>query len=160
MLAHSSSNSSELAQSSFSFCAGVRSGEGATQGDEDWFSYQRAGSQSRITDVERFRATVPVVPSVVSQAGLSRYVYVQGRSGKRYVFSPIRADQAPLYDRALFACRYPGQSSVKVAMDFNAIAAPNQIYYVHILDHCHADNADQDAGLRDLLSDFCGSEIQ
>lgn len=43
------------------------------------------------------------VNSVVREAGIDRFAYLKGRSGKRYIFSAINNAEAALYDRAIFA---------------------------------------------------------
>ena len=43
------------------------------------------------------------VQSVVEEAGFGRFVYLYGASGRRYVFSAIEAEQAWLYEGAIFA---------------------------------------------------------
>ena len=50
-----------------------------------------------------------MIKSVVDEAGLGKFVYLQGISGRRYVFSSIRPEQAALYDHALFAVTDWGQ---------------------------------------------------
>jgi len=85
-----------------------------------------------------------LVKSVVEEAGLGRFVYLKGRSGRRYIFSSIETRQVDLYRRALFvATRKDG--SIKVCGD-PALVNRDTGLYVHLLD----DDEDAGAILKDL----------
>ncbi len=87
-----------------------------------------------------------LVRSVVESAGLGRFVYLQGRSGKRYVFSQIKAEQVALYDNALFAVTTGMGGSVRVAGSVDELPANPCAYYVHFID------GDRHESLTDLAS--------
>lgn len=73
-----------------------------------------------------------LIRSIVAQAGLGRFVYLEGRSGKRYVFSSISAEQASLYDRAVFATINP-QNGAVMLFDSSTSASPSgDTLYVHL----------------------------
>lgn len=89
-----------------------------------------------------------LVRSVVDEAGLGKFVYLQGRSGRRYVFSSIRREQVALYDHALFACSDPSKGDVQVSQHINDCEVQNGTLYVHLLDDeiCNAASALTDLG--------------
>ena len=68
---------------------------------------------------------------MVSEAGFGRFVYLKGASGKRYIFSSVRSDQAALYDKAIFAEVDNGHISLR----HNASPADGKggTLYVHLL---------------------------
>ena len=78
-----------------------------------------------------------MIKSVVDEAGLGKFVYLQGVSGRRYVFSSIRPEQAALYEHALFAVTDWGQGDnpgVRVAGSVKDLAVNGHALYVHLLD--------------------------
>lgn len=75
-----------------------------------------------------------LIRSVVEEAGLGRFVYLQGLSGRRYVFSSINADQISLYDKALFAMTEAGGDVVKVSEKPGDFCGIGSTLYVHLLD--------------------------
>lgn len=77
-----------------------------------------------------------LVKSVVDEAGLGRFVYLQGASGRRYVFSSIRREQAALYDHALFAAT-DQQGGVELATRIDGLASHAGAIYVHLLGDEH-----------------------
>lgn len=92
------------------------------------------------------------VQSVVEEAGLGRFVYLRGCSGRRYVFSAVRPDQIALYENAVFA--YGGVDGLPVELACDTTGQPAQNdqegeVYVHLL-------ADGDAG-RDVIADLSGA---
>ena len=95
-----------------------------------------------------------MIKSVVDEAGLGKFVYLQGVSGRRYVFSSIRLEQAALYDHALFAVTDWGQGEnpgVRVAASANDVSANGHALYVHLLDE--GDRYGDDT-LEDLCAEF------
>ncbi|MEL6503638.1 MAG: hypothetical protein AAFQ10_04195 [Pseudomonadota bacterium] len=88
-----------------------------------------------------------VVRSVVAEAGLNRFVYLHGASGKRYVFSSIQPEQAALYDRALFAATAVGGTVLRVSKRAEDVMVPGTLLHVHLLDD---DGLDGETALTDL----------
>ncbi|MEM9732101.1 MAG: hypothetical protein AAF903_01290 [Pseudomonadota bacterium] len=88
-----------------------------------------------------------VVRSVVAEAGLNRFVYLNGASGKRYVFSSIQPEQAGLYDRALFAATAVGGTVLRVSDRADEVIVPGTLLHVHLLDD---DGRDDGFALKDL----------
>ena len=87
------------------------------------------------------------IPSVVEQAGLGRFVYLFGRSGKRYIFSAITGAQVSMYRNAVFA----GQATDGAPVEFLAdIASPDLFakLYVHLFSE--GDDGDRQDVLDDL----------
>ncbi|MEP1207263.1 MAG: hypothetical protein ABJM29_06805 [Rhizobiaceae bacterium] len=81
--------------------------------------------------------TPRMIKSVVDEAGLGRFVYLQGNSGRRYVFSSIRREQASLYDHALFAAAVSdadGKQNVRIVSSVQEISDACGAIYVHLLD--------------------------
>ena len=92
-----------------------------------------------------------MIKSVVDEAGLGKFVYLQGVSGRRYVLSSIRPEQAALYDHALFAVTDWGQGEqpgVRVAASAKDLSANGHALYVHLLD-------DEDRFGYETLEDLC-----
>ncbi|MCJ8308814.1 MAG: hypothetical protein HRU27_01760 [Rhizobiaceae bacterium] len=92
-----------------------------------------------------------MIKSVVDEAGLGKFVYLQGISGRRYVFSSIRPEQAALYDHALFAVTDWGQGEqpgIRVAASASDVSANGHALYVHLLD-------DEDRFGYETLEDLC-----
>ena len=92
-----------------------------------------------------------MIKSVVDEAGLGKFVYLHGVSGRRYVFSSIRPEQAALYDHALFAVTDWGQGdnpSVRVAASSKDVSANGHALYVHLLE-------DDDRFGYETLEDLC-----
>lgn len=88
-----------------------------------------------------------VVRSVVAEAGLSRFVYLHGASGKRYVFSSIQPQQAALYDRALFAATAIGGTVLRVSDKAEDVIVPGTLLHVHLPED---DGRSGDFALKDL----------
>ena len=61
------------------------------------FDFQERDARWTETRSPRF------VQSVVEEAGFGQFVYMFGASGRRYVFSAIKPEQAWLYEGAIFA---------------------------------------------------------
>ena len=80
------------------------------------------------------------------------FVYLQGRSGRRYVFSSIRREQVSLYDHALLASSVLGSDEVQVSTSLTDLPADFSTLYVHLLDSevCDAAGALDDLGARNL----------
>jgi len=101
-------------------------------------------------DVEAPRFT----RSVVEEAGLGRFVYLKGASGKRYVFSAIEPQQAFLYESAVFAMTgITGEcvSFSKSSRDQQARGLElGGAVYVHLL-------SDDEGSEDDVISDLSGS---
>ncbi len=109
------------------------------------------GSPNRLCNTDRAFPTPRMIKSVVDEAGLGKFVYLQGASGRRYVFSSIRREQASLYDRALFAatsCPDAGGQSVEIAPCLEDISNYTGAIYVHLLD-------DEDSQGAQTLEDLC-----
>ena len=89
-----------------------------------------------------------LVRSVVDEAGLGRFVYLQGKSGRRYVFSSIRSEQVALYEHAIFAISDPGCDEVRVVDKVCNINSVSGMLFVHLLDvdSCNAATAMNDLG--------------
>lgn len=98
---------------------------------------------------DSFFSVSQLISSVVSEAGLNRFVYLEGQSGKRFVFSSITRDQASLYNRAVFAACRPGQDDIRVGSSVDDVSDFGSLLYVHLLDESavHTDEV-----LRDLSS--------
>ena len=75
-----------------------------------------------------------LIRSVVDEAGLGRFVYLQGNSGRRYVFSSIRRDQSGLYDHAVFAVTDTVSGSVTLGRSVQDFGEAATLLYVHLLD--------------------------
>ncbi|MGI9365596.1 MAG: hypothetical protein ACR2O8_10475 [Rhizobiaceae bacterium] len=90
-----------------------------------------------------------LVKSVVDEAGLGKFVYLQGASGRRYVFSSIRREQATLYDHALFAAT-DQQGGVKLAERIDGLTSHACAVYVHLL------GDELEAGMS-TLDDLCAA---
>ena len=96
--------------------------------------------------------TPRMIKSVVDEAGLEKFVYLQGASGRRYVFSSIRREQAALYDHALFAAAglgSNGRQSVEIGSTLQELPQSCGSIYVHLLD-------DEDSRGTETLEDLCG----
>ncbi|MEE9315432.1 MAG: hypothetical protein V3V02_12365 [Rhizobiaceae bacterium] len=91
-----------------------------------------------------------MIRSVVEEAGLGGFVYLQGFSGKRYVFSAIRPEQVALYDNALFAVSEPGGECVRVGQELNNLNHRACLLYVHLLD-------DDVSNGKEVLADLSGA---
>ena len=91
-----------------------------------------------------------LIRSVVEGAGLGRFVYLQGKSGRRYVFSSISNEQVALYDRALFAATRVDLHGVEIADRINELTDSAGTLYVHLLDDCDGDGAE-------TLADLCNA---
>ena len=97
--------------------------------------------------------TPRMIKSVVDEAGLGKFVYLQGLSGRRYVFSSVRREQAALYDHALFAAtgfRTHGGQNVQIGATLAELSETGGCIYVHLLD-------EEDACGSETLQDLCGS---
>ncbi|NKB50732.1 MAG: hypothetical protein GKR97_00670 [Rhizobiaceae bacterium] len=109
------------------------------------------GTSNRLRGTDRAFPTPRMIKSVVDEAGLGKFVYLQGSSGRRYVFSSIRREQASLYDHALFAatsCLETGGQSVEITASINDISNRGGTIYVHLLD-------DEDSQGAQTLEDLC-----
>jgi len=98
------------------------------------------------------RGTAPqarLIRSVVEGAGLGKFVYLQGKSGRRYVFSSISNEQVSLYDRALFAATSVQANGVEIAARIKDLTGHCGALYVHLLDESDDDGA---ATLDDLCA--------
>lgn len=87
-----------------------------------------------------------VVRCAADEAGLGRFVYLRGRSGRRYVFCGVNAAQARLYDRAVFALR-EGER-VRLSERAAPLTGEAGLLYVHLLD-------DGPAGPASVIGDIC-----
>jgi hypothetical protein len=101
------------------------------------------------------RARLPVsvprlIRSVVDEAGLGKFVYLQGTSGRRYVFSSIRPEQASLYDHALIAIAGKNGRICLAACTSQLSAAAGPLY-VHLLEQSDRQGLET---LDDLCDDF------
>ena len=101
-------------------------------------AHYSAGRETRPTQDYAWRTVHPapaprLVKSVVDEAGLGKFVYLQGASGKRYVFSSIRREQATLYDHALFAAA-DRQGGVELAKRADKLPGHAGAIYVHLLE--------------------------
>ncbi len=90
------------------------------------------------------------VQSVVEEAGLGRFVYLRGCSGRRYVFSVIKPEQIGLYEHAVFA--FGGVDGSPVELTCNATHegasfAHEGPIYVHLL-------SDDDGAGGDVIADL------
>lgn len=81
-----------------------------------------------------FESAPRLIRSVVDQAGLGQFVYLLGKSGRRYVFSSISIEQAALYDHALFAMTDIGSDIVRFGRDILDFGTSRSMFYVHLLD--------------------------
>ena len=92
-----------------------------------------------------------LIKSVVDEAGLGKFVYLQGASGRRYVFSAIRLEQAALYDHALFAysdTALDRDGDIHIRSSFADLPTGSSVLYVHLLDD------DDDCGSQ-TMDDLC-----
>lgn len=77
------------------------------------------------------------VRSVVEAAGLGSFAYLQGVSGKRYVFSAVRGNQVSLYNRAVFALASADGVLERIVTRSELTQCPQAAFlYVHLLDDC------------------------
>ena len=100
---------------------------------------QRRIPLSNLHNGGRALPTPRMIKSVVDEAGLGKFVYLQGNSGRRYVFSSIRREQAALYDHALFAVagRGPnGGHDVQIGSTMQELPHTCGSIYVHLLETC------------------------
>ena len=81
------------------------------------------------------------------RAGIGRFVYLLGHSGRRYVFCGIDGARARLYDSAVFGLR-DGDGMVLSAR-WHALGARPGLLYVHLLE------ADGPAAA-DVMADLAG----
>lgn len=77
-------------------------------------------------------STARLMQSVAGEAGLGRFVYLRGQSGRRYVFSPISRRQAALYDKALFAVGRHGSPMVQLSASASGARDEFDDLYVHL----------------------------
>ncbi len=100
---------------------------------------QRQRQECREPETEYCAASPRMIRSVVEEAGFGRFVYLEGASGKRYVFSSIRSEQFSLYENAIFAATLPGEDSVRVGKSLAEVESFGSVFFVHLLDddiHC------------------------
>lgn len=74
-----------------------------------------------------------LIRSVVEKLGLGNFSYLQGRSGRRYVFTAINQKQAQQYGRALFA-RVDEDGDVEISDRAAKLTDSHGSLYVHLLD--------------------------
>ena len=89
--------------------------------------------------------TTRVVRCAADRAGLGRFVYLTGASGRRYVFCGIEGDRARLYDRAVFGLR--DGDGMTLAPRAGTLRGRAGLLYVHLLDD---GGPDAEAVLADL----------
>ncbi len=83
----------------------------------------------------RYACSRNFVDSVASRDGLGAFVYLKGRSGRRYVFSPVSSAQTCLYDHAVFASadRDGGIMLTRAASTLAILGDSQRKLYVHVL---------------------------
>ena len=91
------------------------------------------------------------VKSVVEEAGLGRFVYLRGSSGRRYVFSAIRPEQVGLYEHAVFAFGGVNGSPVELTSDSARLGGRDA--------QMEPDNTRESPIFVHLLSDSDGSSV-
>ena len=97
------------------------------------------------------RLDLQIMPSVVKEAGLGQFAYLQGKSGRRYVFSAINADQVCLYEKAVFAFSAgDGKTHISTTIEDSRLTDNPQLpVYVHLLsDDCCASS---------VMADLCSA---
>lgn len=82
-----------------------------------------------------------------TRAGLGRFLYLQGHSGRRYVFCSITAEQAPLYGNGVFAARSGEAGEVEVGFSAHQATGRGALF-VHLPDDNSA------AGAAAVLADL------
>ena len=92
------------------------------------------------------------VRSVVEAEGLGRFVYLQGRSGRRYVFSSITVAQAALYENAIFAYARDDGSPIRFFLQEPVAGhgVDDASMFVHIL---------SDGSSAEVLADLTGNPV-
>lgn len=133
---------------------GLSSAENASAQACRSFRHQKSGfgeAEQRPFSSKRdsVKSTPKLTRSVVQEAGLGRFVYLKGKSGKRYVFSSITPEQAVLYDNALFASTPLGLDDVILSRTLEDIPAGATGLYVHLLED--AVGSAEYAALHDLM---------
>ncbi|MEN0040587.1 MAG: hypothetical protein AAF764_04540 [Pseudomonadota bacterium] len=83
---------------------------------------------------------VSTVRCAATSAGVGRFVYLQGRSGRRYVFCSITAEQGALYGNGIFAARCGEAGEVEVGFSAHQVAGKGGLF-VHLPDDNSADGA-------------------
>lgn len=83
-----------------------------------------------------------LIRSVVDEVGLSRFVYLRGASGKRYVFSSISKDHLSSYPCAVFAAT-SARGDVCIFQNTDDIGGTkSKALYVHLLREGSGDRAE------------------
>jgi hypothetical protein len=96
-----------------------------------------------------------LVPSIAEAAGLNRFVYLVGRSKRRYVFSAITKGQTSLYNGAIFAIAenhkndnlWTGTYGDLIRLLNRRPGLGNKRIFVHLL-------AEDDAAKTDIIADL------
>ncbi|MEO0546896.1 MAG: hypothetical protein AAF035_08100 [Pseudomonadota bacterium] len=115
--------------------------------------YQGAGFDEPVGPA--FDGPVPlgrIIRSVVEEAGLGRFIYLQGRSGQRYVFSSIEGRQAAMYRDALFAVIDDSGSPVLLTTRASDVVPCCERVFVHLLKDEFADADRVVADIRRMAS--------
>ncbi|WP_156798543.1 hypothetical protein [Ahrensia sp. R2A130] len=90
---------------------------------------------------------VSMARCAATRAGLGRFVYLQGQSGRRYVFSAITAEQALLYGNGVFAAQSGEAGEVEIGFSAHRAVGRGALF-VHLPDDNSA------AGNRAVLADL------
>ena len=93
-------------------------------------------------------ATRPVA-EIVGAATIGGFMYLRGRSGKRYVFSRINGDQAALYQRALFALIDTAGNVLGLASRSEGLPVTGGRLHVHLLGE---EDSDTVGAIDDILT--------
>ncbi|MEO1398483.1 MAG: hypothetical protein AAFU56_06410 [Pseudomonadota bacterium] len=88
-----------------------------------------------------------IIRSVVEEAGLGRFIYLQGRTGQRYVFSSIEGRQAGMYRDALFAVIDDSGAPVLLTTRVEDVEPGTERVFVHLL-------KDETGNADDVISDI------
>ena len=102
-----------------------------------------------------------IIPSIAARIGLDQFIYMQGLSGKRYVFSSINLAQIELYGEAIVVASKSGSSSpiwtgmssaVPQKIVSDCISNGDVEFHVHLL-------AQSDVERRAVLMDLGGTFV-
>lgn len=94
----------------------------------------RTGSQAGKRDSSP-AGTCRFTRSVVGEAGLGNFICAYGRSGKRYVFSFVRHEQAALYQNAVFATGDFAGGRMVLALRPDGLGATSRTLFVHLVEN-------------------------
>ena len=100
----------------------------------------------RARDHEAVRVgSARIARCVAAREGIGRFVYLIGRSGRRYVFCGIERSRVRLYDRAIFGLR--DGDGMALSARASAVGGLPGLLYIHLMEE---GGADEEAIIADL----------